>query len=266
MYILRKSSPENPLTQQEVLDFVAQNPEAVFEVMKIKIAVKQVKTYDKEKVKTVTVARDGRRIFETEQIVPEGYGVDTRVCVDGSLDRYAKKPARVKTDYTFDDGRDFDEIGVGETAKAHTKREEIRKAFVAEQDMWLQATWGKIQFVAKGGIVTISNGEAIGNNNPCDMVIYCGSKKGGAFLTKPARVIRYDLKDRGIPIEKGVARFLKVAAREDMKSPYISKWNDFRLWAKAEMRAMQKRLRDFFLEKDDVTRQKQTRRCVDKER
>lgn len=246
---LRKSAPDKPLSQTEILDFVKENPDEVFEVAKIKIPVKQTKTHHEQRVQTVTVARDGRRIKETAQTVPEGYGVDTRVCIDGSLDQYAKKPARVKTDYTFDDGRSFDELDVGETAQAHTKNQEIRQAFVAPFDMWLKATWGQVQFVARGGIVTISNGEAIGNNNPCDMVVWTSHGAGREVLTKPARVIRYDLEQQGIPICRGAEKFLKTAAKEDMKSPYISKWNDFRLWMKEGMEALQSRLKMLLADK-----------------
>jgi len=246
---LRKSTPQQPLLQEEVLRFVKENPDEVFEVAKIKIPVKQTKARHQQWVNTVTIARDGRRIKETSQTVPEGYGVDTRVCVDGSLDQYAKKPARVKSDYTFDDGRSFDELDIGETAQAHTKRQEVRQAFVADRDMWLQALWGQVQFVAKGGIITILNGEAIGNNNPCDMVIYTQNGMGRVVLTKPARVIRYDLEQQGIPICKGAEKFLKIAAHEDMKSPYISKWNDFRLWMKEGMEALQSRLKMLLADK-----------------
>jgi hypothetical protein len=263
---LRKSTPQQPLLQEEVLRFVKENPDEVFEVAKIKIPVKQTKARHQQWVNTVTIARDGRRIKETSQTVPEGYGVDTRVCVDGSLDQYAKKPARVKSDYTFDDGRSFDELDIGETAQAHTKRQEVRQAFVVPFDMWLKASWGQVQFVAKGGIVTISNDEAIGNNNPCDMVIYCAGKKGLAVLTKPARVIRYDLEQQEIPICKGAEKFLKIAAHEDMKSPYISKWNDFRLWAKAEIREVHKRIKDFFSDNHKKGNCQKNRLRVDKER
>jgi hypothetical protein len=246
---LRKSTPQQPLLQEEVLRFVKENPDEVFEVAKIKIPVKQTKARHQQWVNTVTIARDGRRIKETSQTVPEGYGVDTRVCVDGSLDQYAKKPARVKSDYTFDDGRSFDELDIGETAQAHTKRQEVRQAFVAPFDMWLKATWGQVQFVARGGIVTISNGEAIGNNNPCDMVVWTSHGAGREVLTKAARVIRYDLEQQGIPICRGAEKFLKTAAKEDMKSPYISKWNDFRLWMKEGMEALQSRLKMLLADK-----------------
>ena len=239
---IRKSSAKHPLTQEEILAFVKQYPEELFEVMKIKIPVQQTKSFDKQKVQTVTLARDGRRIKETTNIVPEGYGIDTRICVDGSVDQYAKNPQRVETDYSFDDGRDFEEVNVGETTAAHTKRCEIRKAFVATCDMWLMAKWGKVQFVAKGGIVTISEKEAIGNNNPCDMVIYHQGFIGHTVLTRATREIRYELKQADIKPNSALKKFLHIAGREDMKSPYISKWTDFRLWMKEQMQTLKKRL------------------------
>ena len=243
MSFLRKSSENNPLTQEEILQFVKQYPQELFEVMKIKIPVQQTKSRNEQRVQTVTIARDGRRIAETTNIVPEGYGIDTRICIDGSVDQYAKNPQRVETDYSFDDGRYFSEVDIGETVSAHTKRKEIRKAFVASCDLWLKAKWGAVQFVAKGGIITISGTEAIGNNNPCDMVIYHQGWIGHTVLTRSAREIRYELNQAGIPLTSALKKFLRIATREDIKSPYISKWVDFRMWMKAQMQTLKKRLK-----------------------
>ena len=140
---------------------------------------------------------------------------------------------------------------------------------MATHDMWLKATWGQVQFVARGGIVTISHNEAIGNNNPCDMVIYTKGGAGREVLTKAARIIRYDLEQQGIALNSGVEKFLKVAAREDMKSPYISKWNDFRLWMKEEMDIFQLRLKSLFMQSQrplKKTKCSKTLKCISKER
>ena len=109
----------------------------------------------------------------------------------------------------------------GETAKAHTVGGERRKAMVAESDMYLQASWGEVQFVAKGGLVTFMGDEAIGNNNPCDMVIANGDRKGNRVLTASGYEIRKDLENSGVELSDGAKKFLQVAAEEDRKNPYL---------------------------------------------
>ena len=47
-----------------------------------------------EAVHTITLARDGRTIEETTNSAQEGFAIDTRTCINGSKDQYAKKPAK----------------------------------------------------------------------------------------------------------------------------------------------------------------------------
>lgn len=214
---LRNSSADNPLTQEEVLAFVENAPNEVFWVQKVDIPVKLTKTAQKTAVETVVVARDGRKIHETSNLADIGYGIDTRYCVDGSVDQYAKKPHKVKTSYKIDDGRTFDEVAFSETTAAHTDGDDIRKAFVATKDLYLKTNWGSVQFVARGGIVTFLGNEAIGNNNPCDMVLHTDLGNGNVVLTKYASAIRRDMFKRELPISAGAEKFLKIAQTEDMK-------------------------------------------------
>ncbi len=173
-------------------------------------------------MQTKTLARDGRVIEETSNVAKEGFAIDSRKCLDGSPDQYAKKPEKAgSNNYTLDDGRTFAEMMPGETAKAHTVGGERRKAMVAENDMYLQASWGEVQFVAKGGLVTFMGDEAIGNNNPCDMVIANGDRKGNRVLTASGYEIRKDLENSGVELSDGAKKFLQVAAEEDRKNPYL---------------------------------------------
>ena len=215
---LRQSSAENPLLQEEILDYVRQNTDDMFWVQKINIPVKLTKVDSRTEVNTVVVARDGRKIHETSNIAQTGEGVDTRLCVDGSKDQYVKKPHKVKSGYRIDDGRTFDNMHLAETTDAHTVSDDIRQAFVAEKDLYLMSAWGKVQFVARGGIVTISGQEAIGNNNPCDMVVYTQQGLGKKVLTESAAVIKRDVLRLKLPVTSGLKKFLKVAAEEDNKA------------------------------------------------
>lgn len=223
MSILRKTSPQKPLLQEEAWQYINAHPEVVFEVEKIRIPVQLTKALKGTKVRTVTLARDGRRIKETENVAQEGYGIDTRICIDGSIDQYAKKPARVVKDYTIDSGEAFDNVAQGETVLSHTKGLDIRKAFVAEEDLYLATTWGQVQFVAKGGIVTFMGKEAIGNNNPCDMVLHTTQANGDVVLTCPVDEIKKDAKQKKLILTQGVRRFFAVARTQDIKNPYLSK-------------------------------------------
>lgn len=217
MSFLRKSSADNPLTQEEVKAFAEKYPQEMFWVQKIDIPVKLTKTAQKTVVDTVVVARDGRKIHETSHVADIGYGIDTRYCVDGSIDQYAKKPQKVKKSYTIDDGRSFAEMNPAETVDAHTDGDDIRQAFVAEKDMYLATNWGSVQFVARGGIVTFLGTEAIGNNNPCDMVLHTDLGNGNVVLTKYASAIKRDMLKKNLPISNGADKFLKIAQTEDMK-------------------------------------------------
>ncbi len=222
---LRKSTKENPISQAEALEFMTKNPDAVFEVEKIGIAVELTKARGGEEVHTVTLARDGRTIDETKNTAAEGFAIDSRRCINGSKDQYAKKPAKAgPNNYTVDDGRTFDDLAVGETAKAHTVGGEVRKAFVAKEDMYLDTSWGEVQFVAKGGLVTFMGEEAIGNNNPCDLVIREDGKAASAVLTAPSYNIRKNYEATfGKKPEGAVDDFLKTAAEEDRKNPYLQR-------------------------------------------
>ena len=244
------SSQDKPISQEEARAYLQMNPDSVFEIQKIEIPVKLTKAEADEVVHTITLARDGRTIAETTNKAQEGFGIDTRVCIDGSLDQYAKKPAKVDGGYTIDDGRTFDDLAVGETVKAHTKGQEVRKAFVAPFDLWLDTTWGEVQHVAKGSLVTFSGKageeEAIGNNNPCDMVLYTKKGNGRVVLTKPAREVRYDAQRAGIVWGKGAEKFLRIAQSEDAKSPYISTWKEVGLLMKSGMFVLQTKLKKLF--------------------
>ena len=219
---LRASSAENPLSQEEILKYAKENGGMLFDVEKVGIPIDLTKAVGGEKVQTKTLARDGRVIEETSNVAKEGFAIDSRKCLDGSSDQYAKKPEKAgSNNYTLDDGRTFAEMMPGETAKAHTVGGERRKAMVAESDMYLQASWGEVQFVAKGGLVTFMGDEAIGNNNPCDMVITNGDRKGNKVLTASGYEIRKDLESSGIELSDGAKKFLQVAAEEDRKNPYL---------------------------------------------
>ena len=113
---------------------------------------------------------------------------------------------------------------LGETAAAHTVGGEVRNAFVAEKDMWIATSWGEPQFIAKGGLVTFMGEEAIGNNNPCDLVIREGDKSGKTPLTQYAYNIAKEYETTfGKKPEGGVKLFLDIALAEDKKNPYQMK-------------------------------------------
>lgn len=222
---LRKTTEDDPLSQEEALQYIKDNPDDVFWVEKIRIPVKLSKAHEKQVVHTVTLARDGRKIHETSNVTQEGYGIDTRICADGSLDQYAKKPEKVVQGYDILDGRSFEDVAVGERdISARTKGREIRRAFVATEDLYILGTWRKIQFVAKGSIVTFRGDEAIGNNNPCDMVLYAPNGTGKVVLTHPIIEVRKDAKERGLELPRGACKFLSVAYREDVKKIYKDAW------------------------------------------
>jgi len=222
---LRKSTKENPISQAEALEYINQNPEAVFEIEKIGIPVEITKAKGGENVHTVVLARNGKTIEETTNTAAEGFAIDTRRCLNGSKDQYAKKPAKAGPDnYTLDDGRTFADLAAGETAKAHTVGGEIRKAIVASEDMYLDTTWGETQFIAKGGLVTFMGEEAIGNNNPCDMVLHEGGQKGSVVLTAPGYNIRKNYEAVfGKKPNSAVESFLQTAVEEDRKNPYLQR-------------------------------------------
>lgn len=222
---LRTSTKENPISQAEALEFINKNPEAVFEVEKIGIPVELTKARGGEEVHTVTLARDGRTIDETTNTAGEGFAIDSRRCINGSKDQYAKKPAKAgPANYTVDDGRTFADLAPGETAKAHTVGGEVRKAIVAKEDMYLDTSWGEVQFVAKGGLVTFMGEEAIGNNNPCDLVLREDGKKASTVLTAPGYNIRKNYEAVfGKKAEGAVDEFLRIAVGEDRKNPYIQR-------------------------------------------
>lgn len=243
MASLRKSTIENPLSQQEVLDYVAQNPDDVFMVQKKTISVKLKKNEQSRVIDTVVVARDGRKIHETSNVAQEGDGVDIRYCTDGSLDQYVKKPHKVAVSYNIDDGRHFAEVETAEKVAAHTKNNEIRKAFVVEDDLYLMSAWGKTQFVARGSIVTIVNNEAIGNNNPCDMVVHTPYGNGGKFLTEKAFIIRQDMLRLKLPMSKGVGKFLLVAGEEDAKRSLVYRVKEKHLIATVKQRVLKMKMR-----------------------
>ena len=243
MESLRKSTIENPLSQQEVLDYVAQNPDDVFMVQKKTISVKLKKNEQSRVIDTVVVARDGRKIYETSNVAQEDDGVDIRYCTDGSLDQYVKKPHKVAESYDIDDGRHFAEVETAEKVAAHTKNNEIRKAFVVEDDLYLMSAWGKTQFVARGSIVTIVNNEAIGNNSPCDMVVHTPYGNGGKFLTEKAFIIRQDMLRLKLPMSKGVGKFLLVAGEEDAKRSLVYRVKEKHLIAKVKQRVLKMKMR-----------------------
>lgn len=222
---LRNSTKENPISQEEALEFMTKNPEAVFEVEKIGIAVELTKALGGEEVRTVVLARDGRTVEETTNVAGEGFAIDSRRCINGGKDQYAKKPAKAgPNNYTVDDGRTFEELKPGETAKAHTVGGEVRKAIAAQEDMYLSTSWGEVQFVAKGGLVTFMGDEAIGNNNPCDLVLREGDKKASMVLTAPGDNIRKNYEAVfGKKPEGAVDEFLQIAVGEDRKNPYIQR-------------------------------------------
>jgi len=218
---LRASAKEKPLSQAEVLLYVKTHKAEVFEIAKIGIEVELTKAKGGEQVETNVLARDGRKIEETKNIAKEGQAIDTRHCINGDKDQYAKKPEKVAGLYKIDDGRSFEEMQPGETAKAHTIGGEHRQAIAADRDMYLDTAWGETQFVAKGGLITISGNEAIGNNNPCDMVLVVDGKESKVPMTEPVFKQRADLEKQGAELSPAVEGFFKIAAAEDRKNPYI---------------------------------------------
>lgn len=219
---LRQSTKEHPLSQSEVLNYVKTHKDVVFDIVKISIDVELTKAQGGELVETNVLARDGRKIEETKNTAKAGQAIDTRYCINGNKDQYAKKPEKVVGLYKIEGGRSYDDVVPGETVKAKTIGGEQRQAIVAKEDMYLDTTWGEVQFVAKGGLVTLSGGEAIGNNNPCDMVMAVDGKQGTVPLTEPVYKIRSDLEKQGIQPTPAVEGFLKTAAEEDRKNPYRS--------------------------------------------
>ncbi|MCL2474249.1 MAG: hypothetical protein FWF23_05065 [Alphaproteobacteria bacterium] len=110
----------------------------------------------------------------------------------------------------------------GETAKAHTVGGEKRRAFAAQEDMYIDTAWGEAQFIAKGGLVTFMGDEAIGNNNPCDMVLFQEDKEGVRVLTEAAKFIERDAENQGIEVNKGLQTFFEVAGEEDKKNKWLN--------------------------------------------
>ena len=229
--VMRDSTEATPISQADLLAFREANPDKVFQVEKIAIPVSLTKAVGGEAVRTIILTRDGRVAEETTNSATEGYAIDTRTCINGSKDQYVKKPAKAGSEnYTLDDGRTFGDMQPGETAAAHTVGGEVRNAFVAEKDMWIATAWGTPQFVGRGGLVTFMGEEAIGNNNPCDLVIREGDKSGKTPLTTYAYNIAKEYEATfGKKPEGGVELFLRVALEEDKKNPYqmkaISKGN-----------------------------------------
>ena len=234
---IKDSTKDTPISQEDLLAFRDANPEKVFKVEKISIPVSLKKVDGEEKAVTTVLARDGRLIEETTNTAQDGFAIDTRTCINGSKDQYVKKPAKVGPEnYTLDKKkkddpvRTFEDMQPGETAAAHTVGGEIRDAFVAEKDMLIATAWGIPQFVGRGGLVTFMGEEAIGNNNPCDLVIREGDKSGKTPLTTYAYNIAKEYEATfGKKPEGGVELFLRVALEEDKKNPYqmkaISKGN-----------------------------------------
>ena len=222
---IKDSTKDTPISQGDLVAFREAHPDKVFQVEKIGIPVSLTKARGGEAVHTITLARDGRTIEETTNSAQEGFAIDTRTCINGSKDQYAKKPAKAgPNNYTLDDGRTFEDMQPGETAAAHTVGGEVRNAFVAEKDMWIATSWGEPQFIAKGGLVTFMGEEAIGNNNPCDLVIREGDKSGKTPLTTYAYNIAKEYETTfGKKPEGGVKLFLEVALAEDKKNPYQKK-------------------------------------------
>lgn len=106
--VLRASSAENPLSQEEILKYAKENGGMLFDVEKVGIPVDLTKAVGGEKVQTKTLARDGRVIEETSNVAKEGFAIDSRKCLDGSPDQYAKKPEKAgSNNYILDDGRTF---------------------------------------------------------------------------------------------------------------------------------------------------------------
>lgn len=219
--MIRVSGVENPLTQSEIADYIKMHQFELFDVAKTGIEVELTKAVGGERVETNVLARDGRKITETTNIAPKGFGIDTRHTISGEKDQYAKSPDKITGFYEIEGGRSFGDLVFGETVKAKTIGGERRKAFVAEQDMYISASWGEVQFVGKGGIVTISGNEAIGNNNPCDMVLAIDDTKGNVPLSEPVFKIRTDLEKQGVKPTPAIEKFFKVAAEEDGKNPYV---------------------------------------------
>lgn len=219
--MIRTSSAEKPLEQTEIMNYVKTHRSEIFEIAKVAIDVELTKAAGGESVETNVLARDGRKVEETKNIAKEGQAIDTRHCINGDKDQYAKKPEKVAGLYEIEGGRSFDDVAPGETVKARTIGGEQRKAFVAEQDMYINASWGDVQFVAKGGLVTISGDEAIGNNNPCDMVLVVDGKQSNVVMTEPIFKQRKDLEAQGAQLTPAVENFFKIAAEEDRKNPYL---------------------------------------------
>ena len=223
---MRESTKENPLTQAEVANFFKTHKQDIFEVMKTSIDVELTKAKGGEVVETNVLARDGRKVEEAKNVAKEGQAIDTRHCINGDKDQYAKKPEKVAGLYVIEGGRSYDDVAPGETVKAQTVGGERRIAIVAEQDMYIAAPWApddptQTQFVAKGGLITVSGTEYIGNNNPCDMVFVVDGKQSDVVMTKPVYEQRKDLEAKGAKLTPAVEKFFKVAAAEDRKNPYL---------------------------------------------
>ncbi len=217
---LTKSTKEKPLTQAYMKSYFKLFQNQVFDIAKIGIDVELTKAVGGESVVTNVLARDGRKIEETKNTAKAGQAIDTRTCINGDLDQYAKKPEKVTGLYQIEDGRSFADIAPGETVRATTIGGEKRRAIVAPEDIFLATTWGEVQHIAKGGLITMSGDEAIGNNNPCDMVMVNGDKQGTVPLTESVFKIRADLEKQGVQITPAMEGFMQVAAVEDRKNPY----------------------------------------------
>ncbi len=220
------TTAEAPMSQADLLKFRDENPHMLFGVEKISIDVKLTCATGGEPVKTTTLARDGRKIEETNNIAKRGFGIDTRTCINGQADQYAKKPGAVEKGYTINDGRSFEQLGDGETVDARTVGGEQRDAFVAPTDMWIGTAWGEPQFIAKGGLVTFMGDEAIGNNNPVDLVLRDGDRTGNVPLTRPAYEAKKDAEKTGLKTSVGLAEFYSIAGKEDAKNPYLNRGKD----------------------------------------
>ncbi len=170
---LRPSTRQNPISQAELKNLLKEHPELILEVQKIGMPVELTKTERGEVVHTVIVTPKGRIIFETVKTAKPGDIITKRETSDGHTERYCKNGETVTEQYYIIEGnRKLADLQPGETVKAHTVNQEVRMAVFVTRDTYIETTWGEVQLAAEGGLITFTeSGEAIGNNNPCDILI-----------------------------------------------------------------------------------------------
>ena len=96
------TTEENPISQDALATYMSNNPEKVFQVIKVPILVYLAIASGEVSVLTSVLARNGDKIEETTNPAKKGDAIDSRYRIDGGINQYAKKPKKsTSADYTL---------------------------------------------------------------------------------------------------------------------------------------------------------------------